>query len=189
MQEGMLQLGQSFLCSARKLGSSLSKRLWASCTRAERPLAFSLPPVRHTRLLNTCPIASFNPLPAAFIKLASVDAAHQAIKALHTTNLGGRNIIVKSADQDCEYGENLEYWAPHDKIWDSWLCHTSLFACVPVPWACPHVHESTCAFAPALQCVNKQHLGLLTLWDLSSISCRALHQQPVLHEPAAELDR
>eukprot|EP00967_Tisochrysis_lutea_P114103 scaffold181572_cov21-Tisochrysis_lutea.AAC.1 len=42
---------------------------------------------------------------AAFIKLASVEAAHTAIKALHNSKLGGRTIIVKSAEQDCEYGE------------------------------------------------------------------------------------
>jgi RNA recognition motif-containing protein len=46
-------------------------------------------------------------LDAAFIKLASVDAAHRAIKDLHNTQLGDRTIIVKSADQDCEYGANL----------------------------------------------------------------------------------
>ncbi|KAF5833915.1 hypothetical protein DUNSADRAFT_9574 [Dunaliella salina] len=42
-------------------------------------------------------------IPYAFIKLASVEAAHTAIKALHNSKLGGRTIIVKSAEQDCEY--------------------------------------------------------------------------------------
>lgn len=51
-------------------------------------------------------------LVAAFIKLASVDAAHTAIKALHNTKLGGRTIIVKSAEQDCEYGEDLACACP-----------------------------------------------------------------------------
>lgn len=34
-----------------------------------------------------------------------MEAAHAAIAALHATKLGGRTVVVKSADQDCEYGE------------------------------------------------------------------------------------
>jgi hypothetical protein len=133
--------------------------IWV-CQIAPLPLMPTCIKARHAvkarKALKACTPCLPVCLPPAFIKLASIEAAHTAIKALHNSKLGGRTIIVKSADQDCEYGEDVVGAAKASQVREE--------GCAP-----SYHHSAYEHGASVLAFVHEFALGLLSLIASTSL--------------------